>query len=486
MDTRDLKLLLAELRAKALSTRSVDQALGIASIYGHLLRINQIGILGDDEFEDRLAAGFDSFVAGLPPYTGGQGRGLFHIVTETFDYGGHTPLLQNCLQASKDGDDAHVAVVQSTTDRFVRSVAEADASLEVLTGSLSAKLAKLVQLGRRHKVVVLHISPEDIVSAIAARILRREGVRVLFVNHADHVFSFGRFGADAILEVSAFGWQLTQSHDTTVTQSYLGIPLPRPEASKPTNTADGSPSNYVLSIGTPAKYAPYEGYNFSDFLNAFADTVGTKFVLIGPDGSEPWWETLSETAKRQVEFRGMQNASAVRDALTSASCYVDSFPVSGGTMFGEALAAGLPVHGIYQPTGGYTYADSLRSETVKDLAQEVSATLLNKGNRDRQANVRQLLVEEQSFEGFCRRLLSAADGKREELPVALSQSPFDIFFFQKQFKSYGKLALSVPLYADVPLTQRIRLLAYFFQRRRTTQLHIGRRRLLRWLILGAR
>lgn len=483
MDIQSLKHLLQDIRSAALSTKNPDHALGLASVYGYLLRINQIGVLSDDEFECRLASRLEALTPRLEAAPEIPRRGYLHIVTEAYDYGGHTPLLVNCLKARGENTDASVVVVQSATLRFENTMRDAAAGLEILGGSLSDKLSRLVEIGRHFETVLLHISPEDIVSSLAARALRAEGVRILLVNHADHVFAFGRMAASMILEVSGFGWNLTRGDNPGAVQSFLGIPLDTTSGIQSAkNPADRT--GYILSVGSAAKYAPYLSYDFPRFLNQLVLSVPNRIVLIGPNGSEAWWAGLSEHAASQVEFWGMQSADAVQEAMSRASCYVDSFPMSGGTVFGQALLSGLPAHGLYLPMGGYTYADALRSQTITDLVTAITETICGTGSEKAQVDVRRIVEEKQGFESFSRRLLHAANGEQEALPAVLDHPEFDRRFFQNQFLESGKFGFAVPSWADISAAQRVRLLLSIIVRWRNMKLHQGRKALLKWLLLG--
>ena len=60
----------------------------------------------------------------------------------------------------------------------------------LIRGDETERARAVVRAGLSADCVILHIHPDDIGAAIAAAALRRAGVRVLFVNHADHSFAF--------------------------------------------------------------------------------------------------------------------------------------------------------------------------------------------------------------------------------------------------------------------------------------------------------
>lgn len=469
----------AALRSKSLNAKRANETLGLASIYGLILSINHTGQYNDAEFEQQIVDRVFPYLAGTEREVQQEPIDVLHVITDAYDHGGHTPLLEHSLHAREKNERAAVCVVRSATFRFSEEIKQSAVQLNTLTGSMLSRLSQLIALGRNVRTIVLYISPEDIVSAIAGHILRAEGKRILFVNHADHLFSFGRTAADVILEISSFGWKLDSYHLPDVVQSFLGIPHNTQSRASVTTKTSLKLDEYILSVGSPWKYEPFREYDFCFFLNKLVRAVPHKIVIIGPDGTEPWWMKLNPEAINRVEFRGIQHAHQVREAMANAACYVDSFPTSGGTAFPQAILTGVASHGLISPCQGYSYADAVRSETLADLISSITKSV-TEGGGEQQAEVRSTISENQNIGVFSSFFDRAIRGDRIDLPRALDSSWLNLKFFEECWQEKNTFAIAIPPWADAPLHCRILLVVYAILGR-STKLKQGRRSLLAWL-----
>jgi hypothetical protein len=220
--------------------------------------------------------------------------------------------------------------------------------------------------------IVLHTHPDDIITAIAARILAKSGKTIVFFNHADHVFSFGLSTATVVCEISSYGIELNKRTHRVKDYSYLGIPIDFlsrcADSSSPTEKEQ---NKTVFSGGPSYKYAPGESC-FSDLIdNVLEQRRDVTFLLAGPTGKESWWIEVRERWGNRIQFLGAMSHSHYLDMLAKADVYVDSFPIGGGTAFPEALLSGKLVTALNNPIQGYSPADALRVGDVQQLSEEV-------------------------------------------------------------------------------------------------------------------
>jgi len=112
-----------------------------------------------------------------------------------------------------------------------------------------------------------------------------------------------------------------------------------------------------------------------DFVSAIiSQRDDVDIVFVGPDGSEPWWQDKRADWGGRVKFCGVLDRDSYHGLLDKADVYVDSFPITGGTAFPEALLK-VPATGINNLIQGYTYADELRVNTVTELVAKVEGLL---------------------------------------------------------------------------------------------------------------
>lgn len=466
-------------RQAALNAHDTNDTLGLAALYGYLLRINSTKMHADDGLETALLGKMPANIPGKPS-TDCTRFDCLHIVTDALDYGGHTPILKRWLEARSGNQHSHVVVVQSATSTFSSFVGQLGLTLNVLNGDLSSKFTELVRLGRMSKHVVLHLSPEDIVSALAARRLKQEGVQVLFVNHADHIFAYGRSAANTVLEVSSYGWRMTEKHSPGLRQAFLGIPMapaPEPDRKPASEQPGGGP---ILSIGAAGKFEPSNGVSFVEFLNLLTAEVSNDVTLIGPTGAEIWWRTLTPLARQKIRFMGTVPQRVADEELMAASCLIESFPIGGGSVLTQALLANIPVHGLEIPITGYGFAEFLRSPSPAELVAAIKESLARRAPSPSQMDAKRLAIANQCPPGFVRIVEDILGGSLRQPPIQLTAKKVDLRYYETQWLERGTVFLAIPNWARVPAKQRLRLLFWYLTSRRAT-LAMGRKAFARWI-----
>ena len=364
------------LRDAALKAKTFEAALGSANLYGCLNFHNQDGLLSDDDLE---AALFNRYQADLAAGAGsskeGAGTGVLHVATETYDSGGHSRLLERLLQIhTAQGDRATVLITRAVAPIFAKRCRSLNVDIVSARGSLSGRCLSLISTGMGFAHIFLHIHPDDIGAALAARFLRHRGKKVYFVNHADDRFSFGSGAAGTVCEISGYGWRLTASGRTHNAQHFLGIPISKLGTWMPKRS---SPGKTVLSIGQSYKYKPIQALNFPEMAARVISRTGCSFMIVGSDGKEPWWANARRLHPDGFLFvKGLRH-DALANLLGEASCYVDSFPVTGGTAFTEAVYFGVPSFGLNNIPIGYSIADSIRLDTIEMMENSLISCLLN-------------------------------------------------------------------------------------------------------------
>jgi hypothetical protein len=443
------------LRSKALEARSFDCAMVFASLYGQLHWDNISGFFADEGLEQALFERWkDEFTAAEDPREDGT---WCHILTRD-EQGGHIRLLMQLANGlDYCGIRQTLLVSQKLTTQMRPEFSGPLRNTQVLEGSLAQRAHNCFAAGLHSNVVLMHIHPNDIVAALAARALQQAGKTVLFVNHADHVFSFGPGAADAVLEICAIGWKTSKERRHVRAQYFLGIPITSErEQLLPEIVNREAP---ILTIGSPVKYRPANELNFARFLEGLLSKVTNDIVLIGPNGSEAWWADLRNKFPDRVRFKGILPHDEVKQEYLQASCYVDSFPMDGGTTFSEAMMQGLASFGLNRQSSlGISPADEVRCNGEEDLINQVSGFLGGGEFPDRVRRARRKIAVELSSEATVRRLKEAARGQGVGIPDSFSSlGNRSIDYNAENWRAVGQLHIPRSLWRKLPILTRLQL-----------------------------
>lgn len=453
----DLDELSFLLRHESLSASNFCIALVFASLYGRLHWSNNSGFLSDEELENSLFERWKNELRTVrrPDRVSGS---WCHLLSRPYVSGGHTRLLRQLANGLDDcGQSQYMIVTQEVNAKTAASLPVALQNIIALKGNLAQRAQECLEAGLRAEVVVMHTHPDDIVAALAARAMRQLGTKVLFINHADHVFSFGHGAADAVLEISAIGWKATQLRRHAQAQHFMGIAIRSEKDELAAETT--SRSGPILSIGSPVKYQPSTELNFANFLERLLCKVPNEVVLIGPKGTEAWWASLRARFPDRVQFMGVLPPNAIQQFYRRASCYVDSFPMEGGTAFPEAMSHGIAAFGLNRKSAlGFSPADAVRCDGEDDLVAEIAEFLGGGPFPEKMRLARERIAREMSREATVRRLRASTQGQGAELPAylaALGTSSLD--YFAKSWEDKGQLVLPRKLWRLLPILTRIRL-----------------------------
>ncbi|MFS4582202.1 hypothetical protein [Phaeobacter sp. C3_T13_0] len=456
----DLDVLSSTLREQALGARRFCDALIFGRLYGRLHWDNISGFFGDDAFEQAL---FDRWQEKLMP-EGAEQLPLAepghwcHIATRIYPAGGHTRLLRTLVEGAKGNvSQQTLLLTQRSSREAIGKLPKALDAVGELNGSPERIARRLCQEAARAEVVLMHNHPDDIGAALAARCLRAAGRRVLFVNHADHVFSFGPGAADVVLEICATGWRTTENRRTAHAQQFMGIPAVRSDHQMPTTTDNRS--GPILSIGGPGKFAPIGDLSFPDFLDRILPLVSNDVMLIGPSEKDPWWEPILTKYPGRVRLCGVQPAERLRAAFATSSCYVDSFPLDGGSVFPEAVMAGLPAFALNQGAApGVSPTDVLRQPDMTSMVQDLAAFLNGADYLYDIATVRQDIVSLLSVEAVAERVRSAAEGDILPPPNSLMRlGNRSSDYNAERWVAAGKMHVPKRIWRGLSLMRRLRL-----------------------------
>jgi hypothetical protein len=208
--------------------------------------------------------------------------------------------------------------------------------------SRATELRDVVQSGV--DVVVLHIHPYDVIPSIG---LTDINAKVLFLNHADHVFWVGAGIANVVADIRPAGQQLSLAKRCLGESGSEILPIPlsvAPATEKfqaRTQLGISNEAIVIISIASGYKYGASPSNHFIDvhlkFVLARSDVI---LIVIGPEPKGRWLDASELTDGRFRAIGIINNINAYYDA---ADLYLDSLPFASLTSLLDAAIKGLPV-----------------------------------------------------------------------------------------------------------------------------------------------
>lgn len=464
-------------RKHAISSKSLELALSFGQIYGSIKWSTSSSDVQDDDFEIEIFSKYKNIIlSNMNENDKNKENHITHIISEAYDVGGHTKILRNFITAAKRRKIAQDVIVSRASNlNFEKFCAENDIKPHILRGPLSMRVKEIVEICKKTKVIILYIHPDDLVSAISARALREIGKKVLYLNHADHTFSFGIGASSCLLEVSGYGWEMSENRRKYLSHSFVGIPIGKFE------NRERRDRSFILSIGSSRKYEPREGINFQKTISEIIRRTGINIKIIGTLGEEPWWEEVKKSFRDKIKFYGTMTYDSAKDYLENSSCYIDSFPITGGTALTEALAAGNVIFAPPSPTSGYGVADHFRSSSLTDMVEEIVNYVENGKIYKDYEGARRFVIDYFGSDACFDRVMKAASGEIIGLPTYLKSDNNDLNYF-----TYHKnFSFSLPRRSDFTWLSRLIISFYILKYSRKNSLemkYLKKNSLILWCI----
>lgn len=420
------------IRSAIFAENDIDDLLNLACFYGIIRSANFDGVYQDCELEQHVANRVSNHALLKSPQLSEQLNGTVLIASELYDSGGHSRVVLNWMRAFQEEGDHRLIITRKVAKGIEASLAEFSYHLCARKGI--EQVNEILMLCADAQRVVLHIHPDDIVSATAAYLLARSGKTILFYNHADHVFTYGMGSAAAVCEVSSYGIALNRRTQRAKRSCYLGIPIKTAGVRGfPEPNRESQRTKIILSCGSSYKFAPAHLW-FGDFIDRVLEKVPDAIViLVGPTGKESWWKSGINNWGDRVRFLGVLPHARYLEVMSTADVYIDSFPITGGTAFPEALMNGKNVAGISNAMQGYTPADELRVNSIEALTDTVSDLLNQRALAITQVEHARLAADAiHSFESFKNRLTAIYRDRCEGCPWEQTV-PVDTYWIEKEW-----------------------------------------------------
>ncbi|MCL6326492.1 MULTISPECIES: hypothetical protein [Pectobacterium] len=348
-----------------------------SQLLGDILSKNNIGIYSLNEVETTL---IERCFAALTENDKNKilkcaSKKNIFIVSQPYLSGGHTKLMEH-LSSFLDITPDLVISQKTHNDTYIRMQTFFNEIFLCTQSDISDDIERIVEIAKNisnYENIILNIHPDDIHSIIACGLVKKINgqQKIFFVNHADHLFSYGASIADVWFEISSYGKRIDEIRNLSAKKSFIGIPLknltlPEDMFFYSEKIKDG---DVFLTSGTSYKFNDRDNLSFKSSLAFLMKNYPHSVIyIIGCDIiKDPWW--LVEKIKYNNRLRLISQIPHVKylEIAKKATIYIDSYPIPGATAFPEQFCTSKRCIGQISPLQGYTPAEILKQKNVEDI-----------------------------------------------------------------------------------------------------------------------
>lgn len=355
---------LHKLKKLALNTKNHEDRIILAELYANLMIGNPEKVYGDIQFENELISSFLFLTSHININIKSPSKSTCHIISTPYLEGGHTRLCENL--ASMEEVNKNLLITRNTTRNVLDRLRNHFTEITIINDeNFIERIKKIIIYLYNFKKLILHIHPDDILTIIAIGILKKikKDLKVYFVNHADHIFSYGRSVADLMFLVSYRGYEIEHSNeDRNYELSFLGIPINTKEKPLLKNEI-----RTILIAGSSYKMKPNSSYSIQKEINKyFKSHNNIKLIVVGAKITDFWWWKIKLMHWYRIKIYDLLSYSNYMDILKKCDTCIDTAPSTGGTAFAEMYLNGLRPLAIYSGVYGYTPLDCIRGNTLQE------------------------------------------------------------------------------------------------------------------------
>ena len=377
---RTISLKVINTYKKCIYITPLPQALDIASDYAKIVYKYQLKIYDLSDIEKFLIQKTQATLD-LNRGINESKKGTLFVVSCPLSSGGHTRLMENLSKMLPEKNDLLVTRVfeNNLEDVLYRYFSGIKKCFRKRSQNSVDHINTLFKELVGYEKIVLNIHPDDISTVIACSLIKKlnKDVKVYFVNHADHVASFGATISDYWFEISLFGKEIDNKRGITGIRSFIGIPIDKPDTMffNPVKYPSINSVKNFFTSGWLGKYQPYRKASIVPLFRKLLLIKGDiSITIIGPSlrGYIWIWPFYFKNNKNIKIISHLPYEEYIN--LTEKSDYfIDSFPMPGGTAFVEQFIQGIPCIGQKSAFYGYTPLELIKSKTIGEIIELLRA-----------------------------------------------------------------------------------------------------------------
>lgn len=307
-------------------------------------------------------------------------RGVLHIMTQAYEHGGHTRVVERWI----NHDSHHCRHSVFLTGQGELPIPQKIPTLAKASGgqvfrpphyaSIISTALTLQKVAQEYDFVVLHTHMQDPTATLAVG-AKNFAASVIYYNHADHKFSLGMGAASVVAELRSWGKNISSLKRGITESVVLGIPLQkdipghyRKNFSTREKLNIPSASKVLFSASSPHKLIPFQEFNFFHAVVQILLQKSTVHLLLVGVDKYLLQKNISnieggEAVSARIHTIHTVSEGDFIDYLMTADLVIDSFPENGGTMLMDSVSRGLPVVSLMTPVGQMDYLLNTREYT---------------------------------------------------------------------------------------------------------------------------
>lgn len=296
------------------------------------------------------------------------------LATELYESGGHTRLMIKL--SSYLPSKAPLIVTRACKNDLKTKLLETFSKVEMM--NFENKDLKEIIIHHainfsQYSKLILNIHPEDIKAVLAVGLAKKINpqLKVFFVNHADHVFSFGASISDVWFEISSYGQKIDFKRNIHGKVSFLGIPIDISEKiTTKTNIIDG---DKFLASASAYKFKPLKNETIIPLIDMLLSKYPSSIMTV--IGVRPlfdfWWWSSKIKFKKRLILKSSLPYQKYLSVAKNSSIIIDSHPLPGGTAFAEQILKGKKGIGLISPVQGYSPAELFKMKSINEILEGV-------------------------------------------------------------------------------------------------------------------
>lgn len=359
-------------------------AVDLAHELGTILWLNNLGIYSLSKIEQILIEKVSNRLI-LDNSSNILDGNFLLVATEIYLTGGHSRLIENISTFFNEGA-IDLIIINKAGEEILKREKTFFKKIHNFNGNGFSNLEKIGDLSRvisKYDTIILCILPNDIITTISCAIAKKinNNLKIYFVNHSDHSFSYGSTISDVWFEISLHGIQIDFYRNLKAHKSFLGIPV-KVNSYKPLSRkfSDG---DLILSAGSFVKYKPSNGRSLMPLINGLLSTYKkSKFLVIGiRKYRDYWWWFLKFKYWNRLILTSKLPFNEYLNVTQRARLYLDSHPFPGGTAFVEQFLNGEKLcTGLLSPFKGYTPLEKHKKEDIESVIEFIERINLEEYN----------------------------------------------------------------------------------------------------------
>ncbi|WP_395303167.1 hypothetical protein R0L47_17785 [Pectobacterium polonicum] len=378
------KPLIKKLIDTVINGKTLKESLIDAKNLGEILSNNNIGVYSLNEIEHALSNKYinEIDVLLLEEISSVSINDIVFVISQPYLSGGHTRLMER-LSSYLDSKPDLIITRKSGHDEKMRMNQYFRNVLLYTEDGFPDDINRIFKIAKslsEYEKIILNIHPDDIHTIISCKLAKKinNSLKIYFVNHSDHTFSYGSSIADVWFEISSFGGKVDKKRELEAEKSFLGIPLEKITTSKGTlninkKIQDG---HNFFTAGTSYKFNKKNNISFEKIISFIMKNYPqSTFYVIGCDiVNDPWWIVEKIKYKNRLKLMSHIPYEFFLQITENASVYVDSYPVPGATAFPEQFSSGKKCIGLISPLQGYSPAERLKKNNIKDMFEYMNTS----------------------------------------------------------------------------------------------------------------